>query len=114
MNIANMKLHYGPLKEWASVDGKARLVDGLGFFVGHTTGLDVASVSCTASQDPVEQEAIARLFAAAPDLLAACEYAIQWIDNIAKADPDAFLDAMPNDTVGRPFIRNAIKKAKGL
>jgi hypothetical protein len=64
--------------------------------------------------EPEVDKANGNLCAAAPDLLAACEYAMEWINNIADADPDVLLNAMPNNTLGRTFIRAAIAKAKGL
>jgi hypothetical protein len=87
---------------------------------GHNARTSPRVCSIVNASEPVEQltrqqqEAYAHLFKASPLLLEACEYAIQWIDNIAKNNPDALLDAMPNNTLGRTFIRHAIAKAKGL
>lgn len=65
-------LTYGELKEFKGVGGKARLQpSGKGYFIGPEHGLDIGQVHLTASQDAKVQEGYARLFAAAPDLLAA-------------------------------------------
>ena len=70
-------LIYGPTKKWSNEGGKARLVTGRGWFIApEGNGFDVAEVHCTNSQDEKTQEAYARLFAAAPDLMAACESAL--------------------------------------
>ncbi len=53
------------------------------------------------------------LFAAAPEMLEALKLALEWIENVAKADTNACLDAMPNDYQGRRMIRAAIAKAEG-
>ena len=67
-------LEYGRLKEIVAEGGKARMRNSRGWFVGPIAGgLDVAEVHHTASQDATTQEGYARLFAAAPELLAALE-----------------------------------------
>lgn len=76
------KLTYGKMKEFKSTNGAARLVDGRGFFIGPVPekgrdNLDIAEVHCTASQVMEEQEAWARLFAAAPDLLVHAEWVLR-------------------------------------
>lgn len=77
-------------------------------------GRNAAEIEPT--DDPDEATAMARMFAAAPDLLAACEDAereFRWLDNIdphtrAVADYDAAV------AVIRAKIGAAIAKAKGL
>jgi hypothetical protein len=65
-------LHYGRMKVWSTDSNKsARLVDGPGWFIGQQNGLDIGQVYCTASQCPKTMEGFAKLFCAAPDLLAA-------------------------------------------
>lgn len=76
-------LIYGRKKKMESVDGKVRVVTDRGWFIGPDgKGLDVGEVYCTASQNEAEQERFARLFAAAPKLLAALRAVLDCIEVI--------------------------------
>lgn len=91
------KLTYGPNKRFDGVGGAARMVPRRGWFIGPaerseaSSMIDIAEVHCTASQDATVQERWARLLAAAPDLLEACELAWQcghdepWMESVHAA-----------------------------
>lgn len=76
-----------------------------GFFIGPVgRGHDIAQVHLTASQKREDQEAFARLFVAAPDLLAACEAVMEFLSNGTPVHPGSLVQAE---------VFNAIRKAKG-
>ena len=58
-----------------------------------------------------EVEANARLIAAAPDLLAACELSLAWLDSVC--DENFSLGAEPEGVEAKRQIVAAIAKAKG-
>lgn len=64
---------------------------------------------------PCRSKEEATVAAAAPDLLEACQMAVEWLDNIRAGLRDdewnAFVDRLPNNTGGRRQLRAAIAKA---
>ena len=110
---------FGRNKTWGAVDGKARLVDAPGWFIGpEGRGIDIAAVHLTASQDPDTQEANARLLAAAPELLDELEAARKALANILDNCPYFFpayglkASLTPEQAKWREIVEPASKRAR--
>ena len=79
-----------------------------GYITAGEHGLNRVAKLCLVAED-AEMEATARLISAAPDLLAACEGALELLDSIAEQESGPMAVPYPEAET----LRAAIAKAKG-